>query len=813
MAPLEIRYEAAMVLSAVGDSLGYKNGNWLECTRGPHIYKELTELGGVKSINIKPPEWRLSYCTLLHRHTAHALTIDKYKTANDFAYWRLAKYYQSDIYDIDKRHPDETFFASRELLNPDIDAECMVPFNDDGVSSAAAVRAMCIGLRHPNDWDVNNLIKLSIESGRMTHHHPVGYLGSLVTALFTSYAIQKIQVRQWGSRLMKIFPKALEYVKEQGIAVDENVRTWDEFIDKWKTYIKLRGIETGTADPIFPDGYNSDMSEEFYKSISTDRPGRSACEATLIAYDAFLSFDGSWEDLCVRSICHGGLSNVTCAIAACWYGAMYGYDEVNKCNYTTVELMKQIAGLGELLYHHSDHSFLHKVEELPFTLPTENPVELNVALPEVDDYIYVREGKKNLNSLIDEEVDEIRKDVTTDEAVSIGNAIYSHLRHFLDELGTKDPECKVSELLKVGSFHEGTKIFSPDEFDFIAILSELSKPGAFTVISSLNEDDRVDLHFGNDSIASTLDKEKVSHAASVMERFSTKLYNTIMTDRKSKASVSLFCHHDRTEWIALPPMNKTELSVRFCEARLPNMVWEFLYQNRRISVDITIAIKYSNVDELYNPEVATIPTIGKAVTERGSLLLVAYIEGFRKTFTETEVHYVRTCLGKNHKTLYMFLKHLSYKYGEHPFLQLNGYHPFSSYMLKTICIYHDQNCKAETAEHEACLQDIVAIMDESINNGYLHEAEMFEETVIGYLPSMFNKSKNLYKEPEKPVDRLKELRKVMIRDIRQIYLSGKKWSGLRQFMKEANDVTATSAEEVCSKDWSDSHGLIMMKVK
>ena len=51
MAELE-KYVASMVLSGVGDALGYYNGRWEFCHSGETIHKELKELGGLNKITV-----------------------------------------------------------------------------------------------------------------------------------------------------------------------------------------------------------------------------------------------------------------------------------------------------------------------------------------------------------------------------------------------------------------------------------------------------------------------------------------------------------------------------------------------------------------------------------------------------------------------------------------------------------------------------------------------------------------------------------------------------------------------------------------
>ncbi|XP_053219724.1 ADP-ribosylhydrolase ARH1-like isoform X1 [Podarcis raffonei] len=348
-APPKEAYRTAMVLSGAGDALGYRNQRWEYCTSGPQIHQELQELGGLGKVRAALPDWPVSDDTVLHLATAEALATGK---EGEELFQELAKRYVEAMNDMEGRKPGPTSILGTSQLRPGEPNGYRIRFNPGATGCGAAMRSMCIGLRYPRPSDLSTLVQVSIESGRMTHHHPTGYLGALASALFTSYAVQGLPLERWGAGLLRTLPLALEYIQTAAAESDSNVGAWAYFQEKWEWYLSERGLATGQGPCLFPAAYSPAERDVIYKTFSLDGwAGRSGHDAPMIAYDALLGAGENWEELCSRSMFHGGDSDSTGVIAACCWGLAHGFRGVPEDNHIALEYRDRMVAAADALYH------------------------------------------------------------------------------------------------------------------------------------------------------------------------------------------------------------------------------------------------------------------------------------------------------------------------------------------------------------------------------------------------------------------------------------------------------------------------------
>lgn len=349
------RYKACMVLHGLGDTIGFKNGDWefnynetdVSAEYTNYIIYEFISLGGILDINLNG--WIVSDDTVMHMATAQAL-LHKYKSIDELSNITLQKYHDS-LMNMQGRAVGNKIKESLEIISRGLDWKSL-PYDPMAGGSGASMRASCIGLAFHKKKDIHKLVAASIELSRITHNSAIGYLSGLTCALFTSYAINGYKIDSWPFKLIDLFKDDIidNYMKKTR-GYTEFERDKYNYVNYWFKYLELRfkGKSFNKEKTMEIPSFRSDF---FMKYISKPNmlPGFMGHDSVIVAYDALADARDKWETLVVYSMLHVGDSDSTGCIAASWYGALYGFDKVPENNMKYLEYRKDLSKLGNDLY-------------------------------------------------------------------------------------------------------------------------------------------------------------------------------------------------------------------------------------------------------------------------------------------------------------------------------------------------------------------------------------------------------------------------------------------------------------------------------
>ena len=368
----EENYKAIMLLHALGDTIGFKNGEWefnyfendISYKTSLEIVFHFIQLGGISTIDLK--DWNVSDDTLIHM--AVAKTLIEYK--NDDYIDIFKKNLIDTLKDMENFEDENDNQNNETHKSQDIKkiiSESKNKFRGVGITTISSVekwnenkenkitqsdfrksggngvsmRSLCIGAFFHKSNDLDKLIEFSIKMGKTTHPNPIGYLGGLSSAYFTHLALNKVDISEWPFLLMNLVEsdKVLKYISKDS---HDEIIGYRQFISLWKKYIQIRFKNN---KPLFTKLHSNLIFRiKFFKEFTFDYDefyseknkndnnyitiGGSGVTSMLMAYDALLDADDCWEKLIYYSMLHIGDSDTVGAIAGGLFGATYGFKNV-----------------------------------------------------------------------------------------------------------------------------------------------------------------------------------------------------------------------------------------------------------------------------------------------------------------------------------------------------------------------------------------------------------------------------------------------------------------------------------------------------
>jgi ADP-ribosylarginine hydrolase len=388
----EENYKAIMLLHALGDTIGFKNGEWefnyfendISYKTSLEIVFHFIQLGGITTIDLK--DWNISDDTLIHMAVAKTLLeynkndknndyIDIFKKNLIITLKEMENFDNSDnsdnsdnIKELIKKSKNKfrgvgiTTITSVEKWNDENNKISQSEFRKSG-GNGVTMRSLCIGAFFHDNKDLDELIEFSINTGKTTHPNPIGYLGGLSSAYFTHLALNKVDISEWPFLLMKLVEsdKVLKYISKDS---HDEIIGYRQFISLWKKYIQIRFKNN---KPIFTKLHSNLIFRiKFFKEFTFDYDefyseknkndnnyitiGGSGVTSMLMAYDALLDAGDCWEKLIYYSMLHIGDSDTVGAIAGGLFGAMYEFKNVPEHMLKYLEKKEDLIQFAEKLH-------------------------------------------------------------------------------------------------------------------------------------------------------------------------------------------------------------------------------------------------------------------------------------------------------------------------------------------------------------------------------------------------------------------------------------------------------------------------------
>lgn len=257
----------------------------------------------------------------------------------------------------------------------------------------------------------------------------------------------------------------------------------------------------------------------------------------------------------------------------------------------------------------------------------------------------------------------------------------------------RDDICS-SDIIKVGSFYEGTKNHYPDEFDFI-----------FLLYCSKNF-----IEFGENNLSIPNYSDKIENP----------LTNAILGLYKVTEKKKDYLHYLSSDGTRKIYFDK------YMYAKGPAAKLRFIYesdsgQSKEIFVDLVPAVReHGETLERTVSFMCRLPEFRKEVLRTGSFLFINSVSA-NFTFTETEVRFMGNVLSKNHVAVYRILKHLINGHGDDETLKnhlhdkhlgMKTYKLYSSYRMKIMMVCHHYVCtNADQKSLGLCVLQILGDMN------------------------------------------------------------------------------------------------------